>query len=251
MSVSIAQSPIPLEVSHLSVHYGRHAALDDVTFRVGRGVRAAVVGPNGAGKSTLFKAIVGQLRPSRGDVLLFGRPLQEGTARVAYVPQREAVDWRFPVTVFDVVMMGRYGRTGWFRRPTAEDVAAVRRSLEQLGLAALARRPIGDLSGGQQQRVFLARAMAQEPEILLLDEPFTGVDTVTQDATMELLDVLRREGVTALISTHDLNMAARCDEVLLLNQRLMACGPVDQVFTPSLLRAAFGGQVLVLEETIR
>jgi len=164
------------------------------------------------------------------------------------VPQREAVDWRFPVTVADVVMMGRFNRQGWFGRSSAADRQAVHRCLEQLGIAPLASRSIGDLSGGQQQRVFLARALAQEPHILLLDEPFTGVDATTQEATLDLLDALRGQGVTTMVSTHDLSLAARRFEyVLLLNRELIAFGPAREALTAETIQRAFGGRVLFVE----
>jgi len=167
---------------------------------------------------------------------------------VAYVPQREQVDWRFPVTTADVVMMGRYGTQGWLRRPAHADRMAVKKALEQLGITALANQSINDLSGGQQQRVFLARALAQEPHILLMDEPFTGVDITTQQVTLDLLDQLRQYSVTVLVSTHDLEMAAqRFDRVLLLNRRMVAYGTPAQVFTPQAVRMAFGSKALYVE----
>src|SRR5512140_1738049 len=216
--------PHRLEVEHASVTYGDTVALDDLSFSVPHGARVAVVGPNGAGKSTLFKALVGILPLASGRILIHGQPLGIHQDCVAYVPQREDVDWRFPVTVRDVVAMGRYDR-GWFRPASANDRQVVKRSLEQLDIAALASRPIRELSGGQQQRVFLARALAQEPHVLLMDEPFTGVDVTTQEATLKLLDNLQAAQVTAMISTHDLNLAAlKFDMVLLINHRLVAFG---------------------------
>ncbi len=240
-------APARLELEDVTVAYSERPILHDVTFQVPHGARVAVVGPNGAGKSTLFKALVGLLPLRRGRVLIHGLPLGSHQDCVAYVPQREEVDWRFPVTIADVVMMGRYGRLGWLRRPAKPDHAIVARSLEQMGIGHLAGRPIGELSGGQQQRVFLARALAQEPHILLMDEPFTGIDASTQEATLALLDQLQAQHVTAIISTHDLALAAsRFDLVVLLNRRLVAYGPPEQVFTPQSLTEAFGGQVLLL-----
>jgi ABC-type Mn2+/Zn2+ transport system ATPase subunit len=241
--------PARLELENVSVAYNGQPALYDVTFQVPHGAQVAVVGPNGAGKSTLFKALVGLLSLRTGRVLIHGRPLGAHQECVAYVPQREEVDWRFPVTVADVVMMGRYGRLGWLKRPGKRDQAVVARSLAQMGIADLAHHPIGELSGGQQQRVFLARALAQEPHILLMDEPFTGVDVATQEATLTLLDQLRAQPVTVMISTHDLSLAAtHFDHVLLLNRHVIAYGLAAQVFTPQLLSQAFGGQVLLLPE---
>jgi ABC-type Mn2+/Zn2+ transport system ATPase subunit len=207
-----------------------------------------VVGPNGAGKSTLFKAIVGLLPLKSGSILIHDLPLGHHRHCVAYVPQREQVDWRFPVTVRDVVMMGRFGHSGWFRRQTRYDREVVYHSLAQMGIESLAGRSIGELSGGQQQRVFLARALAQEPHLLLLDEPFTGVDAPTQETTLELLERLKAERISVLVSTHDLNMAARrFEQVLLLNHRLIAFGSPSEVFRPELIRRAFSSQALIMD----
>jgi ABC-type Mn2+/Zn2+ transport system ATPase subunit len=206
------------------------------------------VGPNGAGKSTLFKALVGLLPLQKGRILIHGRELGDHKDCVAYVPQREEVDWRFPVTVSDVVMMGRYGHQGLLKRPSKSDRLVVRTSLERMGIAELAEHSIGKLSGGQQQRAFLARALAQEPHILLMDEPFTGVDVTTLEATLSLLDHLRAQQVTAMISTHDLNLAAaNFDLVLLLNHALVAYGPPREALSQDNLARAFGNSLLVME----
>jgi manganese/iron transport system ATP-binding protein len=237
-----------LELDQVTVAYNGRPALREVSFQVPHGAQVAVVGANGAGKSTLFKALVGLLPVRSGRILIHGSPLGSHHDCVAYVPQREDVEWRFPVSVEDVVMMGRYRRLGWLKRPSAQDRAIVSSRLEQMGIASLAKRPIGDLSGGQQQRVFLARALAQEPHILLMDEPFTGVDIATQEATLELLTQLKTQQVTILISTHDLSLAARhFDLVLLLHRRVVAFGAPTEVLTTQALSEAFGGQVLVLE----
>ncbi len=242
-------APATLEFENVTVAYNGRAALNEVTFQVPHGARVAVVGPNGAGKTTLFKALVELLPLRAGRILIHGQPLGHHQHCVAYVPQREEVDWRFPVTVADVVMMGRYGRLRWLRPEAAHDRQVVARSLEQMGIAHLAKRSIGELSGGQQQRVFLARALAQEPHLLLMDEPFTGVDAATQETTLALLDQLQMREVTIMISTHDLNLAAaRFERVLLLNRRLLGYGPAQQVFTPPVLAQAFGSQALVLPE---
>ena len=241
-------NPAHLAVDHVTVAYNGTPVLQDVSFLVPQGTRVAVVGPNGAGKSTLFKALVGLLPLRQGSVLIHGLPLGIHLDCVAYVPQREEVDWKFPVTVSDVVMMGRYGTLGWLRRPGKHDQMIVARSLDQMGIANLARDSIGDLSGGQQQRVFLARALAQEPHILLMDEPFTGVDASTQEATLLLLDQLKSEHVTVMVSTHDLNLANdRFDRVLLINRRLIAYDQGAQVFTPDAVAKAFGTHTLFLE----
>jgi ABC-type Mn2+/Zn2+ transport system ATPase subunit len=240
-----------LRIDRITVGYNGHYALEDVTLRVPHGARVAVVGPNGAGKSTLFKALVGLLPLRQGRILIHGKPLGHHHDEVAYIPQREEIDWRFPVTVADVVMMGRYGRLGWFQRPGDQDRAVVRRCLEEMGIADLEQRSVGELSGGQQQRVFLARALAQEPHILLMDEPFTGVDLSTREASLALLDQLQAQGVTVMVSTHDLSLAAaRFEQVALLNRRLIAYGPPAEVFTTQAVTEAFGGQALFLEDLV-
>jgi manganese/iron transport system ATP-binding protein len=198
----------------------------------------AVVGPNGAGKSTLFKALVGLIHPRAGSIETNG-------AEIGYVTQRSAVDWSFPVTVHDVVMMGRIGKMGWLRWQRPRDREIVQRSLAQVGMADYAGRQIGELSGGQQQRVFIARALAQEATILLMDEPFSGVDAPAQESILEILERLRQQGVTILVSTHDLNLAVeRFDRLALLNQRLVAYGLPREVVTPQNLAAAYGGQAV-------
>lgn len=239
--------PAHLEIENITVAYNGSPVLHDVSFLVPHGTRVAIVGPNGAGKSTLFKALVGLLPLRAGRILIHGLPLGHHLDCVAYVPQREEVDWRFPVTVTDVVMMGRYGKLGWLRRPGKQDALAVARALDQMRIRDLASQPIADLSGGQQQRVFLARALAQEPHILLMDEPFTGVDVATQEATLALLDELRTQNVTVMVSTHDLNLAtSRFDQVLLLNRRVIAYGLPKAVFTPDKISEAFGTRVMYL-----
>jgi manganese/iron transport system ATP-binding protein len=230
------------------VAYGGRLALESVTLSIPHGAQVAVVGPNGAGKSTLFKAMVGLLPLRSGEIFIHGNSPGECHCPIAYVPQREEVDWRFPVTVSDVVAMGRYGRRGWLRRLSAVDRQVVLQSLQQLGIADLAPRPIGELSGGQQQRAFLARALAQEPHILLLDEPFTGVDVATREVTLDVLSRLRDRSFTVLVSTHDLDLAAeRFDQVVLLNRRLISAGRPEEVFTEEHLYAAFGGQMVVVD----
>lgn len=237
-----------LALEGVSAGYDGRPALTDVTMSVPHGAQVAIVGPNGAGKSTLFKALVGLLPVKSGRVLLHGRAPGGQTDPIAYVPQREEIDWGFPVTVHDVVMMGRYGRLGWLRRPRQADREVVARCLEELGIADLERRAIGELSGGQQQRVFLARALAQEPHVLLLDEPFTGVDVSAREALLTLLARLRERSITVLVSTHDMETAARRFElVALLNKRLIAYGAPPDVFTPDHLTEAFGGQALFLD----
>jgi ABC-type Mn2+/Zn2+ transport system ATPase subunit len=241
--------PARLDVENIYVAYNGTPALRDITFQVPHGARVAVIGPNGAGKSTLFRALVGLLPLQQGRVLIHGLALGHHLDCVAYVPQREEVDWGFPVTVRDVVLMGRYGRLGWLQHPSWRDHSTVTESLKAMGIVELANQSIGDLSGGQQQRVFLARALAQEPHILLMDEPFTGVDMTTQDVTLNLLDHLRSNQVTVLISTHDLNLAAsRFDAVLLINKHLIAYGAPRQVLVQENLSRAFGPQLMVLPD---
>lgn len=246
-----SRPPAHLQVNHISVTYNHspRPALDDVTFSVPEGMRVAVVGPNGAGKSTLFKAFVGLLPLQGGGILIHDVPFGAHQECIAYVPQREEVDWRFPVTVGDVVMMGRYGLLGWLKRPGKPDREIVTRCLKQMGIASLAARPIGELSGGQQQRVFLARALVQEPHILLMDEPFTGIDVTTQEATLALLDKLQAQSVTLIVSTHDLNLAAsHFDRVLLLNRRVIAYGTPLQVLTSENLTRAFGAHAVLIQD---
>ena len=241
--------PHRLEAQNVSVGYGDKIVLHDLTFNVPHGARVAVVGPNGAGKSTLFKALVGLLPLQAGSIYIHGLPLNAHKDCVAYVPQREEVDWRFPVTVRDVVMMGRYDHQGWFRHSSRVDKQVVKRSLDQMDIGSFSGHSISDLSGGQQQRVFLARALAQEPHILLMDEPFSGVDVTTQDATLKLLDDLRGAEVTAMISTHDLNLAAsKFDLMLLLNHYLIAFGEPGEVLKQENLARAFGRQLMILPD---
>ncbi|HEY9077739.1 MAG TPA: metal ABC transporter ATP-binding protein [Anaerolineaceae bacterium] len=244
-----SESSIPahLHFEDVTVEIQSKPILMNLSFQVNQGSRVAVVGPNGAGKTTLFKAIVGLLPLRSGSICIHGLPLGGHIDCVAYVPQREEVDWKFPVTVEDVVMMGRYGKIGWLKRPSRQDHAAVQSALEEMRIANLAHTPIGNLSGGQQQRVFLARALAQEPHILLMDEPFTGVDPATQESTLQLLDQLQDKNVTIILSTHDLNLAAsHFPLVLLLNRRLFAYGSPEEVLDPVNLQSAFGAQVFSL-----
>ena len=227
-----------LEVDKLTVQYNGRYALEDVSFSVQTGERVAIVGPNGAGKSTLFKALVGLLHPTRGTANANG-------AEFGFVTQRSVVDWSFPVTVHDTVMMGRIAKMGWLRWQRPRDREIVRQCLAQVGMLEHANTQIAELSGGQQQRVFIARALAQEATILLMDEPFTGVDAPSTEAILEIVEHLRDQGVTVLVSTHDLNLAVeRFDRLALLNHRLIAYGPPQEVITPQTLAAAYGGQAV-------
>jgi manganese/iron transport system ATP-binding protein len=240
-----APPPAGLAVETISVAYPNGTvALRDAAFALSPGTICGLVGINGSGKSTLFKAIMGLVRPLAGQVRIGGEPVERALKRnmVAYVPQAEEVDWSFPVGVRDVVMMGRYGHMGILRIPRAPDRAAVEAALARVGMADLAERQIGELSGGQRKRVFLARALAQGGKLLLLDEPFTGVDVTTEDAIITLLKALREEGAIVLVSTHNLgSVPTFCDQVVLVNRTVLAAGPTSEVFTgPNLLRA-FGG----------
>lgn len=237
-----------LRVENLTVAYNGQVALREATFAVVEGERVAVVGPNGAGKSTLFKAIAGLLPPESGRIKVFGCDPRRERVFIGYVPQREDVDLTFPVTVSDVVMMGRVAHIGWLRRPSRRDREVVRWALEQVGLTERANRPLGELSGGQVQRTFIARALAQEAPLLLMDEPFAGVDAASEEAILQLLDRLRERQVTVLLATHDLRMAAEwSDRVLLLNGEVVAHGPPGEALCPDALRRAYGGQLTVWE----
>ncbi|HHZ10610.1 MAG TPA: manganese/iron ABC transporter ATP-binding protein [Rhizobiales bacterium] len=221
-----------------------HTALRGATFSIPPGSITALVGVNGSGKSTLFKAIMGFVPLATGSVSIFGRPAAEALKRnaVAYVPQAEDVDWNFPVLVEDVVMMGRYGHMNMMRRAKAADRDAVSAALDRVGMAGFRKRQIGELSGGQKKRVFLARALAQEGRIILLDEPFTGVDVRTEEAIIALLRALRDEGRIMLVSTHNLGSVPRfCDRAILINRTVLAEGPTAEVFTHANLEKAFGG----------
>lgn len=238
-----------VEFRSVTIRYnGDRPALEDVTFTLTRGERVAVVGPNGAGKTTLLKAIAGILAPTSGEVNVYGAGAG-GHICIGYVPQRSQVDWNFPVTVADVVLMGRVARIGLFRYPARRDRELVVESLAQVGISALADRQIGELSGGQQQRVFIARALAQEAELLLMDEPLTGLDVPAQEAIFEILDQLRDRGMTVLVSTHDLQLAAdRFDRLMLLRRRLIGFGAPADVLTSSNLRLAYGSHVTMIRE---
>lgn len=221
-----------------------HTAMRDASFTVPQGTVTALVGVNGSGKSTLFKAIMGFLPLARGEISLMGVPVKEALREnmVAYVPQAEEVDWTFPVLVEDVVMMGRYGHMGFLRRPSPVDRAAVDEALARVDMQAFRHRQIGELSGGQRKRVFLARALAQESRVILLDEPFTGVDVKTEDQIIALLRQLRDEGRVMLVSTHNLGSVPEfCDRTILIKGTVLKYGPTDEVFTPANLKEAFGG----------
>ena len=252
-----SNSPV-LRVANLGYRYGNSLALEEVSFELRAGERIAVVGPNGAGKSTLFKLIAGVISSTEGQIDVYGH--EPGVhICIAYVPQRSQVDWNFPVSVAEVVMMGRVSKVGLFRFPSSSDWKTVKEALSSVNMQHLAKRQINELSGGQQQRVFLARALAQEAELILMDEPFTGLDLTSQEDLFTMLDGLGERRVTVMIALHDLKLAAeRFDRVMLLNHRLLGIGKPDDVFEPEKLAAAYGEHLrliqtkdglLVLEDT--
>ncbi len=230
-----------IEAEELHINYGKVSILWDLCFRIPKGLLVGIIGPNGAGKSTLLKAALGLIKPLSGKISLSGN--------VAYVPQRESVDWDFPITAEEVVLMGRYGRLGLFGRPRKADREAAAAALEQVGMSPFARRQISQLSGGQQQRLFIARALVQNADLFLLDEPFAGVDLATEKAIMALLRKQKEEGKTILIVHHDLpSVEEYFDWTLLLNTRLLGCGPVKEVFTRENLAQAFGKSQSLFDE---
>jgi len=236
-----------LALHDVTVSYGRASALDGVTGSVSPGSAVALIGPNGAGKSTLLKAILGLVPLRRGRIEVLGTSPTDGRRHVAYVPQADTLDAEFPVSVGHVVLMGRYRQIGWFRRPGAADRRAADEALARVGLTGHDRQRFGTLSGGQRQRVLLARAIAQGSRLLLLDEPFNGVDATTQDLLLGVLGELRAEGVAVVMSTHDLSVAhLACGEVCLLNRHQIAFGPTGATLTPEGLRATYGGNALVM-----
>ena len=240
-----------LEVTDLTVAYYEKPVLWDIDLDVPSGILMAIVGPNGAGKTTLIKSILGLLKPAAGQVLIHGQPYNEQRRLVGYVPQRGSVDWDFPTSVLDVVMMGRYGHLGWFRRPGRKDRELALDALEKVGMAAFSTRQISQLSGGQQQRVFLARALVQDAQIYFMDEPFQGVDATTERAIVSLLQELRARGKTVIAVHHDLQTVPEYfDWVTLLNVRRIASGPVKDVFTEENLRLTYGGKVGFLSRSL-
>lgn len=243
-------SHVAIEVADLTVAYQEKPVLWDVDMDVIEGTLMAIVGPNGAGKTTLIKSIMGLIEPAAGTVSIYGKPFKEQRKLVGYVPQRGSVDWDFPTSVLDVVMMGRYGHLGWVRRPGREDERLAREALEKVGMARFADRQISQLSGGQQQRVFLARALVQDAQIYFMDEPFQGVDATTERAIITLLKELSAAQRTVVAVHHDLQTVPEYfDYVTLLNVRCIASGPVAQVFTEENLRETYGGRVAFLESS--
>jgi manganese/zinc/iron transport system ATP- binding protein len=249
LPAAAASGPPPLEIHDLTVAYRTQPVLWDIDLSLPEGHLIAIVGPNGAGKSTLLKAVLGLVKPITGWVQIYGEPYARRRSWVGYVPQRESVDWDFPTSALDVVTMGLYGRIGWLRRPTARHRELARACLAKVGIADLAHRQISQLSGGQQQRVFLARALAQDARLYLMDEPFAGVDATTEKAVLSLLQDLRRQGRTVVAVHHDLQTVAEYfDYVVLLNLRLVAAGPVATTFTQENLQRTYGGRLTMLSQ---
>lgn len=239
----------PVEVTDLTVAYNEKPVLWDIDLNVPEATMMAIVGPNGAGKTTLIKSILGLIKPAAGRVLIYGQPYEEQRHRVGYVPQRGSVDWDFPTSVLDVVMMGRYRSLGWFKRPGKAEYQAALEALDKVGMAQFAHRQISQLSGGQQQRTFLARALVQDAQIYFMDEPFQGVDATTERAIVTLLKELGAAGKTVIAVHHDLQTVPEYfDWVTLINVRAIASGPVGHVFTEENLRRTYGGRIAFLKE---
>ncbi len=244
----VSASPA-LEIHDMTVAYHRKPVLWDIDLAIPEGKLVGVVGPNGAGKTTLIKAVLGLVPLASGKVEIYGRPYEEQRKIIGYVPQRESVDWDFPVTVRDVVLMGTYGRLGWFRRPGRDEREIANRCLAHVGMRDFANRQIRQLSGGQLQRVFLARALAQDARVYFMDEPFSGVDAATEAAILELLQELRSARKTVFVVHHDLQtVRGYFDYVILLNMRLVAAGPAETTFTPANLHKTYGGRLTILDE---
>jgi ABC-type Mn2+/Zn2+ transport system ATPase subunit len=243
-------SSAPIHISGLSVSYDKKRVLSNIYLDLPAGKVTGLIGPNGAGKSTLFKAILGLLEPNSGTLEVFGEPAKAGMERIAYVPQRDEVDWTFPATVMDIVLMGRYPHRKWYQRLDAEDHKIAHDALKALAITELEKRQIGELSGGQQQRVFIARALCQGAEVFLLDEPFVGVDITTEQKIISILKELADRGKTMLVVHHDLSTVEDYfDHVIMLNQRLIAAGPTNVTFTQANIAAAYGPQLTILHKT--
>ncbi|USB31906.1 metal ABC transporter ATP-binding protein [Paenibacillus sp. YPG26] len=239
----------PLIIQNLSVAYQKKPVLRDISFEVPEGQLIGIIGPNGAGKSTLIKAALGLLPRLSGEVLIYGKPYSQQRHQTGYVPQRESIDWDFPTSALDVVMMGRYGHLGWFKRPGREERRIAMECLAKVGMTEYADRQISQLSGGQQQRIFLARALAQEANLYFMDEPFVGVDAATEKAIITLLNELKQQRKTVLVVHHDLNTVKEYfDWVVLLNVNLVAAGPVEETFTADLLQRTYGGRLTILDQ---
>jgi manganese/zinc/iron transport system ATP- binding protein len=252
MNMHSGQEPWALDIQQLSVNYDQTPVLWDISLQVPKNQLVGIIGPNGAGKSTLIKASLGLMKPISGRVQFFGQSLQAVRQRIAYVPQKESVDWDFPITVRDLVLMGRYGRLGLFRWPSKADKAAAGHYLELVGMSHAAKRQISQLSGGQRQRVFLARALLQEADLYFFDEPFAGVDIATEAIIMDLLRNLTTQGKTVFVVHHDLTSIQTCfDWVILLNIRLVGAGSIQSVFTAEALQVAYGKHYPFLKDILK
>lgn len=240
-----------LEIEALHVAFGRRSVLWDLSFQIPQGVLVAVLGPNGAGKSTLLKAVMGLIPRLSGKISILGKSLEEMRSQIAYVPQRETIDWDFPITAFEVALMGRFGKLGPFGRIRKADREAATHALERVGMSAFASRQISELSGGQQQRLFLARAFVQNPSVYFLDEPLKGVDLATEKVIMDLLKKERDQGKTVFVVHHDLpSVTEYFDWAILLNHRLIGVGPTREVFTKEMIGTAFGKGNALFEEAV-
>jgi len=252
MDGQVAMNEEILHIENLSVNYDKTAVLWDISLSVPGGKLIGIIGPNGAGKSTLLKASMGLVSPITGKVEFYGKPFKKVRDRIAYVPQRSSVDWDFPVTVFDVVLMGIYGKLGFFKWPKLAHKEAAKQALEKVGMLAFAGRQISQLSSGQQQRVFIARALLQEADVYLLDEPFAGVDMATEKTIITLLDKLKAEGKTIFVVHHDLTCVDKYfDWVIMLNTCLIASGPVEDVFHAENLMRTYGKSAILLDEAAK
>ena len=245
----ISPKSLPLTIRDLTVAYHRKPVIWDIDLTIPEGKLVSIVGPNGAGKTTLIKACLDLIPRSSGEVSIYGQPYKQARQRVGYVPQRESVDWDFPVSALDVVAMGTYGQLGWFRRVSKRSKALSMQALERVGLADYAHRQISQLSGGQQQRTFLARALVQDADIYFMDEPFAAVDAATERAIVEILKEIQERGKTVLVVHHDLATVPQYfDWTVLLNMRVVAAGPTDEVFNQQNLRRTYGGKLTLLTQ---
>lgn len=241
-----------LQVHQLTVNYDKTPVLWDISLTIPKGKIVGIIGPNGAGKSTFIKTALGLVQPISGKVEFFGLSFKEFQKRIAYIPQRESVDWDFPITVYQLVMMGRYGLLGILNRPGKDDRAIVHQTLEHVGLSAYAQRQISQLSGGQQQRAFIARALVQEAEIYFMDEPFAGIDMATESTLMKIINELKNSGKTIFIVHHDLNsIESYFDWVIMLNMRLIASGPVTETFNSDTLNMTYGTSYALFDEALK
>lgn len=237
----------PVSIKNLSVAYHRKPVLKNINYESPEGELIGIIGPNGAGKSTLMKSILGLVPISSGEVSIYGKPYREQHQLVSYTPQRESVDWDFPTNALDVVLMGRYGKLGWFKRPKKQDVAIAMECLSKMRMDSFAKRQISQLSGGQQQRIFLARALAQDAQVYFMDEPFVGVDATTEKAIIHVLTELKKQKKTVLVVHHDLQTVPEYfNSVMLINTELIAFGPTKEVFTIDNLQTTYGGRLAIL-----